>query len=389
MPTLFKRTWATINLDNLAHNVIELTSHTGKDAMAVIKANAYGHGDIAIAKELESLGIREFAVSNVLEAIHLIDNGIKSDILIFGNTPTSHLGELSHSRLIQTINSIDDAIALSEFATKNDIVIRTHIKLDTGMGRVGLRGNAAALCDDVMKILSLNGLKFEGIFTHLAAADSEDPADISYTHSQIKLFNDTIALLKANNINFHRIHISNSAGGIYYRDECRTNIDRFGIAIYGHKPDCSHDTNLQLKPVMELKSTICEVKPVPKGDSIGYGRTFIAEKDIIVATALIGYADGYPRLLSGEGEVLIRGQRAPVIGRVCMDQIMIDVTHIDGATPGDIVTLFGYDGDEYISLDEIASKCKTINYEILCGIGYRVPRVIYKNGELYDIIEYL
>ena len=389
MATIFKRTWATINLDNLAHNIEELTNHSGKDAMAVIKANAYGHGDTAIAKELELLGIREFAVSNILEAMHLVNNGIKSDILIFGNIPDTHMGMLSHPNLIQAINSIDDAITLSEFAAANDMQIRAHIKLDTGMGRVGLYGNAAALCDDVMKILTLDGLKLEGIFTHLAAADSEDPADISYTHSQIKLFDDTIALLGANRINFRRVHISNSAGAIYYRDECRTNLDRLGIAIYGHKPDCSHDINLHLKPVMELKSTVCTVKPMPKGGSIGYGRTYTAEKDIIVATVPIGYADGYPRLLSGVGEVLIRGHRAPILGRVCMDQIMVDVTHIDDIATGDIVTLFGYDGDEYISLDEIASKCGTINYEILCGIGLRVPRVIYKNGEVKGIIEYL
>ena len=339
MPTFFKRTWATINLDNLAHNIKELTSHSGKDAMAVIKANAYGHGDIAIAKELIALGIREFAVSNIQEAMHLVDNGINNDILIFGNTPDSQMGLLANSNLIQAINSIDDAITLSEFASANDMRIRTHIKLDTGMGRVGLRGNAAALYDDVMKILALDGLKFEGIFTHLAAADSEEPADISYTHSQIKLFDDTIALLNANDIIFRRIHISNSAGSIYYRDECKTNLDRLGIAIYGHKPDCTHDTDLQLKPVMELKSTVCTVKSVSKGGSIGYGRTFTAQKDIIVATVLVGYADGYPRLLSGVGEVLIRGQRAPIIGRICMDQIMVDVTNIDGISTGDIVTL--------------------------------------------------
>ena len=389
MPTFLKRTWATINLDNLAHNIKELTSHSGKDAMAVIKANAYGHGDIAIAKELIALGIREFSVSNIQEAMHLVDNGINNDILIFGNTPDSQMGLLANSNLIQAINSIDDAITLSEFASANDMRIRTHIKLDTGMGRVGLRGNAAALYDDVMKILALDGLKFEGIFTHLAAADSEEPADISYTHSQIKLFDDTIALLNANDIIFRRIHISNSAGSIYYRDECKTNLDRLGIAIYGHKPDCTHDTDLQLKPVMELKSTVCTVKSVSKGGSIGYGRTFTAQKDIIVATVLVGYADGYPRLLSGVGEVLIRGQRAPIIGRICMDQIMVDVTNIDGISTGDIVTLFGHDGDEYLSLDEIATKCGTINYELLCGIGIRVPRVIYKNDKINGIIEYL
>lgn len=389
MPTFFKRTWATINLDNLAHNINQLKDHTAKGIMAVIKANAYGHGDTAIARELESLGIREFAVSNVLEAMHLIDNDIKSDILIFGNTPDSHLGLLSRSNLIQAINSIDDAISLSEFAVANNTEVRTHIKLDTGMGRVGLRGDAAALCDDVVKMHSLSGLNVEGIFTHLAAADSEDPADISYTHSQIKLFDDTIALLAARDITFDRVHIANSAGAIYYRDECRADFDRLGIAIYGHSPDCSHKMELDLKPVMELKSAISTIKPIGESGCIGYGRTYTANSDIIVATVPVGYADGYPRLLSNRGEVLIRGKRAPIIGRVCMDQIMIDVTDIEDVSAGDIVTLFGYDGDEYISLDEIATKCSTINYEILCGIGLRVPRIIYKNGRVIDIIEYL
>ena len=389
MPTFFKRTWATINLDNLAHNINQLKDHTAKGIMAVIKANAYGHGDTAIARELESLGIREFAVSNVLEAMHLIDNDIKSDILIFGNTPDSHLGLLSRSNLIQAINSIDDAISLSEFAVANNTEVRTHIKLDTGMGRVGLRGDAAALCDDVVKMHSLSGLNVEGIFTHLAAADSEDPADISYTHSQIKLFDDTIALLAARDITFDRVHIANSAGAIYYRDECRADFDRLGVAIYGHSPDCSHEMELDLKPVMELKSAISTIKPIGESGCIGYGRTYTANSDIIVATVPVGYADGYPRLLSNRGEVLIRGKRAPIIGRVCMDQIMIDVTDIEDVSAGDIVTLFGYDGDEYISLDEIATKCSTINYEILCGIGLRVPRIIYKNGRVIDIIEYL
>lgn len=389
MQTFFKRTWATINLDNLAHNISELKSHTAKDIMAVVKANAYGHGDTAITKELESLGIKNFAVSNILEAIHLNDNGINSDILIFGNTPQSHMELLCAPNLIQAINSIDDAKAISDFARANHRKIRAHIKLDSGMTRVGLRGDADELCDDIASIIALDGLRIEGLFTHLAAADSEDPADISYTHSQIKLFDDTIARLAAQDITFDCIHISNSAGAIYYRDECRTGLDRLGIAIYGHSPDCSHDTGLRLKPVMELKSTICTIKSVLKGSSIGYGRTFTADEDIKVATVPVGYADGYPRLLSGVGDMLVRGKRAPIIGRVCMDQVMVDVTNIDGISAGDVVTLFGHDGDEYIPLDEIAKQCGTINYEILCGIGLRVPRIIYKGGKIIDIIEYL
>ncbi len=375
-----KRAWAEIHLERLKENTANFTSavnHGRKESenseiMCVVKADCYGHGSVKCAKYLQDdAGIKYFAVSNLDEAVELREGGITGDILILGYTSPVYASAISEYGIIQTITDENYAGELSESAKTP---VRCHIKLDTGMTRIGLRySSPEEYSHAVLRISRLKNLEIEGIFTHLCVADSKDPDDVKYTKNQIKLIKDVKDMVLQEGVFLKHCHFLNSAGGIFYSDPDST-LARLGIILYGLYPDRDLVLPFDLCPVMEVKAVVSQVKEVEEGVCVSYGRTYVTKKKTKLATVAIGYADGVPRLLSNKGEMLIKGKRAPIVGRVCMDQLMLDVTGID-VKEGDIAVLFGTSGNERITADDIASLCDTIGYEIVCGISKRVPRV--------------
>lgn len=381
-----RRAYAEIHLDRARRNIEKIKSLLPEKTklMAVVKANAYGHDDETMSNLFSSVGIENFAVSNIHEAEKLRSYGIKGDILILGYTSPEYSEELSRFDIINTAVSYDHAKALSENA---ESPVRIHIKLDTGMGRIGLKNDSPIkTADEIEKICALPNIKVEGMFTHYAVADSDDEDDISYTESQRDFILAVSDELRKRGIEIPAVHFLNSAGGTYYPDE-RSAFARFGVMLYGLMPNFKKSLPFELEPVMELKAEVSYVKEIKAGEYLSYGRTFRAPRDMKVATVTIGYADGYSRLLSNKAEAIVNGKRAKVVGRVCMDQLMLDVTDID-VKAGDIATMFGKDGNEKITADELADLYGTIGYEIICGISMRVPRVIIDNGEIINVIEY-
>lgn len=380
MEKLLSRAWAEVHLDRLADNLCELkritdSSHT--DIMCVVKANAYGHGDEHIAPFLEKHGIRYFAVSNIIEAKGLREYGIKGDILILGHTPPEYAEELAEDNIIQTAVGEEYACKLSDNALKCGHKVRIHAAVDTGMGRIGVSADSIEDCaESIARMSSLGGVCLEGIFTHFASADSIDERDVAYTDLQKSKFFAVAQQLDKIGVFLKHRHCLNSAGGLFHYDS-RSTLARFGIILYGLKPDASLDMPVKLKPVMDLKAAVSYVKTLHRGDFVSYGRTYCANGDVRTATIPIGYADGYARALSGRSHVLINGRKAPIIGRICMDQLMADVTGIPDVHEGSIVTLIGRDGELEITADDLAQLYGTIGYEVICGISKRVPR-IYK-----------
>ncbi|MDE7365364.1 MAG: alanine racemase [Ruminococcus sp.] len=375
MKPYLKRAWAEVSLVQLRKNVeiIKSLNAPETEIMAVVKADAYGHGDEHIIKCLANdCGIRYFAVSNLDEAIAVRKFCNDAEILILGYTPPEYAHEISAYNIIQGVVSMKYAQELSK-NTPNPI--RCHIKIDTGMGRIGLRSSLPEECAiEIAEIMQTDKISVEGIYTHFSVADSDTPDNIAYTDKQEKFILDTYDKLVSMGINLPHIHFMNSAATCY-RNSSRSTLSRAGIILYGLHPDISLDIPDGLAPVMELKAVISQVKTVGAGTCISYGRTFSAEDEMRVATVTIGYADGYSRLLSSKGEILVHGKRCKIIGRVCMDQLMIDVSDVPQAESGDIVTLIGRDGDDIITADELASLYGTIGYEVVCGISKRVPRI--------------
>lgn len=374
MKPYLKRAWAEVSLPALKKNIetIKGLNSDFTEIMAVVKADAYGHGDERICRCLsQDCGIKYFAVSNLDEAISVRGFCPDAEILILGYTPPEYAHEITQFNIIQGIVSTEYAQALVSNSSEK---IRCHIKIDTGMGRIGLKHNTPAECTEEIKTLcAMNGLSVEGIYTHFAVADSDSPENIAYTDRQEKFILNTYDTLTADGIRLPHVHFMNSAA-CCYRNSPRSTLARAGIIMYGLHPDISLDIPEGLSPVMELKAVISHVKTVHTGDCISYGRTFTADKEMRIATVTIGYADGYSRLLSSKGEMLVHGRRCKIVGRVCMDQLMIDVTEAK-AESGDIVTLIGRDGDDIITADELASIYGTIGYEVICGISKRVPRI--------------
>lgn len=373
MKQYLKRAWAEISLSNLKSNISVIKKIAGDktDIMAVVKADAYGHGEGEICHCLEKSGVRYFAVSNLDEALQVRGYCPESEILILGYTPAEYAGELAENNIIQGVISYDYALELVKNTNKT---IRCHVKIDTGMGRIGLKHDTPQECaDEIKNIMKIDGLGVEGIYTHFAVADCSGEDNVKYTDMQEKFILDTYDILKSENINLKHVHFMNSAA-LCYRTNPRSTLARAGIVMYGLHPNYPLSIPDGLKPVMSLKAVVSQVKTVKKGDCISYGRTFVAEREMKIATVTIGYADGYSRLLSSKADVLLNGKRCRITGRVCMDQIMIDVTDND-AEAGDIVTLIGTDGSQTITADELAAIYGTIGYEVVCGISKRVPRI--------------
>ncbi len=373
------RTWVEVDINALRHNFSAIKSINPKTPiMAVVKANAYGHSVKDIAPVLQDIGADSFAVSNLEEALQLRDYGITRPILILGYTPPEMAKEISDNDITQAVYSTEFAKALNQNAVKNNVKIKIHIKLDTGMGRIGFdcRNDDLNGISEILSALQLPAFKYEGIFTHFAVADSFDNSCVAFTNEQYSRFNKAVDQIEKAGYKAKYIHTCNSAASTKDVDKHRDYI-RPGIILYGLKPDSELTLPIELIPVMTFKSVISMVKTICVGDTVSYGRTFTADRPIRVATVTAGYADGYPRLLSNKARVMVRGKYANIIGRVCMDQFMIDVSNIDDVSEGDEVILFGKD----LLVDELADAANTINYEIICGISPRVPRII-KKGDM-------
>ncbi len=382
------RAWAEINLDNIVHNVHEIQRLIGSrcELMAVVKADAYGHGVKEVSKVLLQNGVNRLAVSMLDEAIQLRKNGVDVPILVLSYTDPVRAAEILRYDIVQTVFSNDLAFALSREAVASGSKAKIHIKVDTGMTRVGFMPGYGAV-KQLVEISRLPGIIIEGLFTHFACADEKDR---SYTNMQFEKFMSICTELARIGVHVPIKHVANSAAIIEY-PEMHLDMVRAGIALYGLYP--SPEVNKEkicLKPAMSLKANVILVKDVDAGTCISYGRRFTTRRRSRIATIPIGYADGYTRLLNGKGRVLINGEFAPVVGTICMDQCMVDVTDLSSdVMVGDEVVLFGRQGAAEISVGEIAQKTGTINYEIICIIGKRIPRAYLQDGKLSGVMNYL
>jgi alanine racemase len=373
-------TRAEINLDALEHNLACIKKMAGaeRSILAVVKADAYGHGAVRVARTLESLGVDFFGVATCEEGIELRLASISTPIIVLGGAFSGQGSCVQEHDLIPVVYNLESAQALSQSAGTGSRNIKIHIKIDTGMGRLGIMPSQVKPFFD--QLLTLKGLEIHGILTHLADTNGDSHAGNEFTRRQIDLFRQAIDELARLGIHPPYTHLANSAAIITSLPHS-CNLVRPGIMLYGIHPAKGMEQNLEISPVMSLTTRIVSLKEVPKGTTISYGRTFTCERDSLIAALPIGYADGYSRSLSNCGEVLVRGKRAPVIGVVCMDMTMIDVTGIPGISLHDEVVLLGSQGNQTITAQDIADRTHTIPYEVLCAVSARVPRVYYKKGK--------
>lgn len=390
---LLKRSWAVVDLDAVSENInnIKKIISPGCMLMGVVKADAYGHGDKYISDELVRLGVNWFGVSNIDEAISLRKQGIYHPILIFGHTPTRFAKTINEYNITQTVYSMNYARELDKACREAGVTIDVHIKVDTGMSRIGFmvnETNRAKSVEEIEEVCHMSSFRPYGIFTHFSVADEISEESKNYTRYQYKNFTDTIEELEKRGITFKIKHCCNSAATICY-PEMHLDMVRAGIIVYGLSPSKDLKGMIPLKPAMELYSTITLVKEVEKGTSISYGRTFIADKNMKIATVAIGYADGIERELSDTAYMLVKGKKAKVVGRVCMDQLMLDVTDIPDIQEGDTVTIVGTDGENTLSFDEMAEIGNTVNYEKICIIGKRVSRIYTRGGKEIGSVDYV
>ncbi len=371
-----KRTWAEVDLAALKENYenIRLAANGAAKIMAVVKADAYGHGSVRCSKLLDECGADWFAVSNLEEALELRRGGIEKPILILGYTPPHYAAALAINNISQAVFSLTYAKSLSEEAVRLGLQVNIHIKVDTGMSRIGFLYHDSIdnedSIDEIAQAVSLDGLYPEGIFTHFARAD-EVSGEV-YTRLQFALFMDAIARLEQNGIRFEIRHCANSAACLDY-PEMHLDMVRPGIILYGLYPSDEVKNKIRLTPVMTVKSVVAQVKNLDEETPISYGGTALTAENARVATIPIGYADGYSRRLSNVGEMLINGKRAKILGRVCMDQTVVDVSGIESVNVGDEVTVFGR--APAMTTTDVAKTLGTINYEIVCDVGKRVPRI--------------
>ena len=380
------RVRADVDLDAIHHNLSLAKSVINKDTqlMAVIKADGYGHGANQIAKYCDDV-IDRYAVAIPEEGIDLRKAGFTKPINLLGYTHPTQYEDVINYDLIPAIFTLDMAKTLSQKALSMNKTVKIHIKLDTGMSRIGFADNEKSV--DVIKEISLlPNLEVDGIFSHFARADEKDK---SVARSQFERFTNFVNKLKSKGLKIPNCHISNSAA-IMELSDMNLQIVRSGIITYGLYPSEEMDKeNFKIIPAMELKSQVSFVKTLKAGTPVGYGGTYVTDKETVIATIPVGYADGYPRSLSNKGRVIIKGQSAPIVGRVCMDQFMVDVTCIEGVKQGDEVTLMGKEGEEFISCEELSGLAGSFNYEFVCDISKRVPRVYYKDGKIVDVVTYV
>lgn len=367
------RCWTEINLNTIKRNYLVYKEQLkpNQQLMAVIKADAYGHGDKEVAAALQDVGCLRYAVSNIQEAFHICEQHLNGQILILGYTPPYYLSAVYANDFTQAVLSEEYADLLLE--NKNHI--KCQFAIDTGMNRIGLDADDPKECGRIIRKYAATQLNVNGIFTHLCVADSDSEESKAFTERQIEKFKAVAEDVKDLNLEF--VHCLNTAGGLWHNQY--GNLVRLGISLYGLKPDITNTLPAGIEPALEWKSVVSMVKEVFPGETIGYGRTFHVKEPMRIATVSVGYADGYSRLLSNKGWVLINGKKAPIVGRVCMDQMMVDVTHISDACLGSEVVLIGKSGNEILTADELGSIYGTIGYEVVCGISKRVEREYINN----------
>ncbi|MFT8888294.1 MAG: alanine racemase [Ethanoligenens sp.] len=391
MSDFLKRTWAEVDLDKIEKNYRAIRAYVNPRSkiMTVVKADGYGHGASFAAKTFDEAGADWFAVSNIEEAEQLRLSGIQKPILILGYTPPEFAAELIAKQITQTLFSLDYAQQLSAAAVQAGGTVDVHLKLDTGMSRIGFlyhgEEDTSALLQDACGAAKLPGLRIGGVFTHFAVSD--EPGN-PFTALQFSRFIHAIELLEEKGVHFALRHCCNSAGLLNYPD-MQLDMVRPGIILYGLTPAVGMPLPIQLYPAMSLKTTLFQTKMLAADTPVSYGMTYRTPSERRLGTLPIGYADGYPRSLSGKADVLIRGKRARIVGRVCMDQCMADITDIPEAESGDEVTVIGCDGTQAIPMEEIAAHMGTINYETACLIGKRVPRVFFKGGRQVGQLNYI
>lgn len=378
--------WAEINLDHLAHNMREVRRLTKPEALctAVIKADGYGHGALEIGKILLENGADRFAVATLNEAIQLKKRFPQTEVLILGYTPNHLLEWVLEHQLTQTFYTLEQVAFYSKIAERRQVEAKIHIKIDTGMHRIGMSASLET-AEEILQMSKMPKIMIEGIYTHFATADDTDKR---YTTKQVGKFNELLAQLEDLGVNIPIKHVSNSAAIIDLPD-LNYNMVRAGIMLYGLYP--SNEVikeNVELKQVMSLRAMVSHVKTLDAGEGISYGLTYTTKEQEQIASIPLGYADGFTRMFSGKAKAILGGQLADIVGRICMDQCMINATGIPCAQ-GDVVTLFGEADDQSITIDQVAAYIGTINYEIVCMIDKRVPRVYISQGEIVKVKDYL
>lgn len=364
--------WAEINLSNLDYNIKQIKQKAGdKEIIGVVKADGYGHGSVSVSKVLLENGVKTLAIATLQEAITLREGGITCPIIMLGITPEMYADTLLKYDITPVTSSYENAAAISEAAKAAGKIAEAFVAVDTGMGRIGFLPNEGSI-EEFKKISGLSNLKIKGLFSHFATADEKDK---SYAEQQLFHYDNFYEKLKQAGVDIPFRTFANSAA-IMEIPAAHFDAVRPGIVLYGCYPSCEVDKDqLSIKPVMSVKANIVHLKKVQPGFSVSYGRKFTTQRESLIATLTLGYADGYPRYLSGKGRVIVNGVYAPVVGNICMDQCMIDVTDVPDVKLGDEVVLMGSQGDLTILADEIGEKTGTINYEIVCAFGQRLPKV--------------
>ena len=379
----YDNTYVEIDLDAISANFDAIRAKAGVQVMAIVKADAYGHGAVQIARLLDEK-CSFFGVSSIAEALELRQAGLTKPILILGYTPVEAFRLVIGQNIRPAIFRQDDAIALSKLAQKQGVTIPFHFAVDTGMSRLGFQAteDSADICADIAR---LPGIYAEGLFSHFATADC---ADLTKAKAQARRFAEFDRMLRERGVEIPLRHLDNSAGLMNFTDHYE--MVRSGIVTYGMYPSDEVDPGLlDLKPALQWRSRVTHIKMLPPGREISYGGTFVTTRKTRVATVPVGYADGYRRSLSGKFYVLIRGRRAPILGRVCMDQMMVDITDVPDVKIDDPVVLVGSDGNDVITMEEIAAAADSFNYEFVCGISRRVPRRYRQNGQIIKTVHYL
>ena len=386
MEKIMRPVWAEINLDNIEYNIKNIVNQSeGREVIAVVKADAYGHGAIDIVDTLLENGVSRLAVAVITEGIELRKNNVNAPIMILGYTPITFAKELINYNIEQTVSTLEYAKELSKIAEEMHTKAKIHIALDTGMGRIGFIPSEKS-ADEVKEISKLKGIEIVGLFTHFSTADEKDK---TYTNMQFEKLTSFIKMLDDRNVDIEVKHCSNS-GAIIDMHETFLDAVRAGIILYGYYPSDDVDkSKLSIKPALTLKTTVSHIKEMDENMYISYGRTYKTNKKSLIATLPFGYADGYSRGLSGKAKVIINGKFANIVGRICMDQCMVDVTDIGDVKIGDEVILLGSEGELKYDADDFAKDLNTINYEIICMLKQRVPRVYTKNGKVVSVRNYI
>ncbi len=372
MEGFYHHAWSEIDLAAIRNNIHCIRSLVGDNVaiMAIVKDNAYGHGVLPVTKAVLEAGANRLGVTTIEEAIELREAGITAPIMTLGYIPSEQYADILKYNVIQTVVDFQSAQALSAFAQKNNKKAIIHIKIDSGMGRIGFLPTQTTI-DEIKQIFNLPSLYVEGIFSHFACADA---ADKTYANHQLNLFNNFLDQCADNNIRFPIKHMANSAATIDI-PASRLDMVRPGMIIHGNYPSEHVSHILSLQPALSLKTNIWQIRHLPAGSCIGYGCHWQASKDSVIATMPIGYADGLPRLLANNASILIAGKRAPLVGCVCMDHIMADISHIPKAKTGEEAVLIGIQGDQQITLEEVGTHAQTISYEICTRLSNRLPRI--------------